>query len=66
MEMKGREIMRYQFASVLRHFGEYGLANLVLNDIETFNRRFREGALLFNANDPDVNRSDEFFKAVAF
>ncbi len=65
MEMKGREIMRYQFASVLRHFGEYGLANLVLNDIETFNRRFREGALLFNANDPDVNLSDDFFKAVA-
>ena len=65
MEMKGREIMRYQFASVLRHFGEYGLANLILNDIETFNRRFKEGALSFYKNDPEINLDDNFFKTIA-
>lgn len=65
METKGREIMRYQFASVLRHFGEYGLANLVLNDIETLNRRLKEGALSFCKNDPEVNLDDNFFKTIA-
>ena len=62
---KGREIMRYQFASVLRHFGEYQTADLVLNDPQTFNRRSKEGALLFWKNDPDVNLDDDFFKTVA-
>jgi len=65
METKGKVIMRYQFASVLRHFGAYGLANLVLNDVETFNRRFKEGALSFCQNDPEITLDDNFFKTIA-
>lgn len=61
----GKGMLRLRFASVLKHHGEYGIADLVLNDPETFNRRFKEGALRFWKNDPEVKLDDEFFKAVA-
>lgn len=56
---------RCRFASVLRHIGEYEIANLVLNDPETANKCIREGMSKWTLNDPDMVLDDAFFEKIS-
>jgi len=62
----GKGMIRCYFASFLRYHGEYQAAALVLDDPETFNRRFKEGMLRSWKNSPDVHLDDDFFENVSF
>jgi len=62
----GKAWVRCRFVSILRHIGEYEIANLVLNDPETANRHIKEGLSRWAANDPDITLDDAFFEKISF
>ena len=61
----GKVWVRCRFASVLRHFGEYELADLVLNDPDTANRQIKDGFLRWAEDDPNINLDTEFFETIS-
>lgn len=58
----GKAWVRCRFASVLRYFGEYELANLVLNDPAATNMRIKDGLIRFFKDTGPMD--DEFFMKV--
>jgi len=61
-----KELMRHSTATILRHYGEYDIADLLLSDPATFNLRFKAGLLEITRDDPDITLDDEFFEKVSF
>jgi hypothetical protein len=55
-----KDFRRHRTAAVLRYFGEYDIANLLVNDPATFTRRFKTGLLEISKGNPRYN--DDFFE----
>lgn len=59
-----KQAMNHTIAAILRQCGEDETADLLLNDRDAFNRRFKAGLLKFFKDDPEVRLDDEFFLKV--
>ncbi len=59
-----RQAADHSVATILKQYGEDHFADLLIQDKETFKRRFKGGLLAFTEHNPDITLDDEFFARV--